>query len=73
MSWRPLGKESMPSWGKATTWMSMVSRSSSMHSYNNAYVVKLMRLLKLSEINFVANPLVNTHLQGRMEPASSRS
>ena len=38
------------------------SHTCAMHSYNNAYVLKLMRLLKMSEINFVANPLVNTHL-----------
>jgi cytosine deaminase len=38
-----------------------------MHSYNNAYTYKLFRLLKLSNINFVANPLVNIHLQGRFD------
>jgi cytosine deaminase len=43
------------------------SHTTAMHSYNNAYVVRLMRLLKMSRINFVANPLVNTHLQGRMD------
>ena len=48
------------------------SHTTAMHSYNNAYVVKLMRLLKLSEINFVANPLVNTHLQGRMDTYPKR-
>lgn len=40
------------------------SHTTAMHSYNNAYVNRLMRLLKMSRINFVANPLVNTHLQG---------
>ncbi len=48
------------------------SHTTAMHSYNNAYVTKLMRLLKLSEINFVANPLVNTHLQGRMDTYPKR-
>lgn len=43
------------------------SHTTAMHSYNNAYVNKLMRLLRLSEINFIANPLVNTHLQGRVD------
>lgn len=43
------------------------SHTTAMHSYNNAYVVRLMRLLKMSKINFVSNPLVNTHLQGRMD------
>ena len=43
------------------------SHTTAMHSYNNAYVAKLMRLLRLSKINFIANPLVNTHLQGRVD------
>lgn len=48
------------------------SHTTAMHSYNNAYVVRLMRLLKMSRINFVANPLVNTHLQGRMDSYPKR-
>ncbi len=48
------------------------SHTTAMHSYNNAYVVRLMRLLKMSHINFVANPLVNTHLQGRMDTYPKR-
>ncbi len=43
------------------------SHTTAMHSYNNAYVQRLMRLLKMSGINFVSNPLVNTHLQGRID------
>ena len=43
------------------------SHTTAMHSYNNAYVLRLMRLLKMSRINFVCNPLVNTHLQGRID------
>lgn len=43
------------------------SHTTAMHSYNNAYVQRLMRLLKMSKINIVANPLVNTHLQGRLD------
>ena len=43
------------------------SHTTAMHSYNNTYVLRLMRLLKLSRINFVSNPLVNTHLQGRAD------
>ncbi|MBR3345728.1 MAG: amidohydrolase family protein, partial [Solobacterium sp.] len=43
------------------------SHTTAMHSYNNAYVLRLMRLLKMSRINFVSNPLVNTHLQGRVD------
>lgn len=43
------------------------SHTTAMHSYNNAYTYKLFRLLRMSDINFVCNPLVNTHLQGRMD------
>ena len=48
------------------------SHTPAMHSYNNAYVNRLMRLLKMSRINFVANPLVNTHLQGRVDTYPKR-
>ncbi|MBQ1908244.1 MAG: cytosine deaminase [Firmicutes bacterium] len=48
------------------------SHTTAMHSYNNAYMLRLMRLLKLSRINFVANPLVNTHLQGRVDTYPKR-
>lgn len=48
------------------------SHTTAMHSYNNAYTSKLFRILKLSEINFVANPLVNIHLQGRFDTYPKR-
>jgi cytosine deaminase len=48
------------------------SHTTAMHSYNNAYVARLMRLLKMSKINFVSNPLVNTHLQGRLDTYPKR-
>ena len=48
------------------------SHTTAMHSYNNAYVLRLMRLLKMSKINFVSNPLVNTHLQGRVDTYPKR-
>lgn len=48
------------------------SHTTAMHSYNNAYVLRLMRLLKMSDINFVSNPLVNTHLQGRIDTYPKR-
>lgn len=48
------------------------SHTTAMHSYNNAYVLRLMRLLKMSRINFVSNPLVNTHLQGRADTYPKR-
>jgi cytosine deaminase len=43
-----------------------------MHSYNGAYTSRLFRLLKMSGINFVANPLVNIHLQGRFDDYPKR-
>jgi cytosine/creatinine deaminase len=48
------------------------SHTTAMHSYNGAYTYKLFRLLKLSGINFVANPLVNIHLQGRFDTYPKR-
>ena len=48
------------------------SHTTAMHSYNNAYFLRLVRLLKMSGINFVSNPLVNTHLQGRMDTYPKR-
>jgi cytosine/creatinine deaminase len=48
------------------------SHTTAMHSYNNAYAYKLFRLLKLSGISFVANPLVNIHLQGRFDTYPKR-
>jgi cytosine/creatinine deaminase len=48
------------------------SHTTAMGSYNDAYAYKLFRLLKLSSINFVANPLVNIHLQGRFDTYPKR-
>jgi cytosine/creatinine deaminase len=48
------------------------SHTTAMASYNDAYTSKLFRLLKLSNINFVANPLVNIHLQGRFDTYPKR-
>ncbi|WP_027623084.1 cytosine deaminase [Clostridium lundense] len=48
------------------------SHTTAMHSYNNAYAYKLFRLLEMSGINFIANPLVNTHLQGRFDSYPKR-
>ena len=48
------------------------SHTTAMHSYNNAYTLKLFRLLALSDINFISNPLVNTHIQGRMDTYPKR-
>lgn len=48
------------------------SHTTAMHSYNGAYTSRLFRLLKLSGMNFVANPLVNIHLQGRFDTYPKR-
>ncbi|VFS32758.1 cytosine deaminase [Enterobacter cancerogenus] len=40
------------------------SHTTAMHSYNGAYTSRLFRLLKMSGINFVANPLVNIPFAG---------
>lgn len=48
------------------------SHTTAMGSYNDAYTVKLFRLLKMSGINFVSNPLVNIHLQGRFDTYPKR-
>ncbi|WP_026286157.1 cytosine deaminase [Salsuginibacillus kocurii] len=48
------------------------SHTTAMGSYNDAYTYKLFRLLKMSGINFVANPLVNIHLQGRFDTYPKR-
>ena len=48
------------------------SHTTAMGSYNDAYVYKLMRLLELSKINMVSNPLVNMHLGGRFDTYPKR-
>lgn len=48
------------------------SHTTAFGSYNDAYAYKLMRLLKLSQINFIANPLVNVHLGGRFDTYPKR-
>ncbi|MFT8530313.1 MAG: cytosine deaminase, partial [Lentilactobacillus diolivorans] len=48
------------------------SHTTAMGSYNDAYTYKLFRLLKMSRINFIANPLVNTNLGGRFDTYPKR-
>ena len=52
--------------------MVTASHTTAMHSYNNAYVIRLMRILKMSGMNFVANPCVNVHLGGRADTYPKR-
>lgn len=48
------------------------SHTTAMSSYNNAYAFKLMGLLEKSKINFVSNPTINIHLQGRYDDYPKR-
>ncbi|NEG69421.1 cytosine deaminase [Bifidobacterium choloepi] len=48
------------------------SHTTAFGSYNDAYAYKLMRLLKMADINFVSNPLVNMHLGGRFDTYPKR-
>ncbi|MGI5892281.1 MAG: cytosine deaminase [Bacillota bacterium] len=54
--------------GKYTT----ASHTCAMGSYNNAYASKLMKLLKISKINFISCPTENIHLQGRFDTYPKR-
>ncbi|MBD2183618.1 cytosine deaminase [Planktothrix sp. FACHB-1355] len=48
------------------------SHTTAFASYNNAYALKLMGLLMRSQINFIANPLINITLQGRTDTYPKR-
>ncbi|WP_035986493.1 cytosine deaminase [Leptolyngbya sp. KIOST-1] len=48
------------------------SHTTAFASYNNAYAFKLMSLLARSQINFIANPLINITLQGRTDTYPKR-
>ena len=48
------------------------SHTTAMGSYNDAYAYKLFRLLRMSGMNFVSNPLVNMHLGGRFDTYPKR-
>ncbi len=48
------------------------SHTTAFGSYDDAYAFKLMGFLRRSDLNFVANPLVNITLQGRMDTYPKR-
>ena len=48
------------------------SHTTAMGSYNDAYTYKLFKLLKQSNIHFVALPKANLHLQGRFDSYPKR-
>ncbi len=55
-------------------WQGRVTAShcTAMHSYDNAYAFKLMRLLAHAQVNVVANPFDNVVLQGRFDTYPKR-
>lgn len=55
-------------------WQGRVTAShcTAMHSYDNAYAFKLMRLLARAQVNVVANPFDNVVLQGRFDTYPKR-
>ncbi len=48
------------------------SHTTAFGSYNNAYAYKLMSFLQRTQINFIANPLINITLQGRTDTYPKR-
>ena len=48
------------------------SHTTALGSYNNAYAHKLMGFLQRSQINLIANPLINITLQGRTDTYPKR-
>jgi len=52
--------------------MVTASHTCAMQSYDNGYAFKLFRLLRMSDINFVANPLVNDLIGGRTDAYPKR-
>ncbi|QZZ22118.1 cytosine deaminase [Leptothermofonsia sichuanensis E412] len=48
------------------------SHTTAFGSYNNAYAIKLLGFLRRTQINFIANPLINITLQGRADTYPKR-
>jgi cytosine deaminase len=48
------------------------SHTTAFGSYNNAYAFKLLGFLRRTELNFIANPLINITLQGRADTYPKR-
>lgn len=55
-------------------WQGRVTAShcTAMHSYDNAYAFKLIRLLAQAQVNVIANPFDNVVLQGRFDTYPKR-
>jgi cytosine/creatinine deaminase len=56
------------------SWQGRVTAShcTAMHSYDNAYAFKLIRLLAQAQVNVIANPFDNVVLQGRFDTYPKR-
>ncbi len=56
------------------SWQGRVTAShcTAMHSYDNAYAFKLIRLLERAQVNVIANPFDNVVLQGRFDTYPKR-
>lgn len=48
------------------------SHTTAFGSYNDAYAYKLMGFARRTQVNFIANPLINITLQGRMDTYPKR-
>ncbi len=48
------------------------SHTTAFGSYDDAYALKLMGILRRSQLNFIANPLINITLQGRTDTYPKR-
>ncbi|NDJ15729.1 cytosine deaminase [Myxacorys almedinensis] len=48
------------------------SHTTAFGSYNNAYALKLLGFLQQTQLNFIANPLINITLQGRTDTYPKR-
>ncbi|MEM8503418.1 MAG: cytosine deaminase [Cyanobacteria bacterium P01_D01_bin.1] len=48
------------------------SHTTAFGSYDDAYALKLMGILRRARLNFIANPLINITLQGRMDTYPKR-
>ncbi|MGC1309656.1 MAG: cytosine deaminase [Phormidesmis sp.] len=48
------------------------SHTTAFGSYNDAYALKLMGILRRAKLNFIANPLINITLQGRTDTYPKR-
>ena len=55
------------SWKRNLQQKVTASHTTAFSRYNDAYVARIWRVLKMAKIHFIANPLVNVHLGGRFD------